>query len=114
MRQGRKNESSSFEHHPKRPNFLFIIVDEQRFPTAYDNDELNKWRKFNLKTQELLSENSMSFLNHYIGSTACSPSRATLFTGQYPSLHGVSQTSGAAKEAFDADMYWLIIIRCLL
>ena len=107
MRQGRKNESSSFEHHPKRPNFLFIIVDEQRFPTAYDNDELNKWRKFNLKTQELLSENSMSFLNHYIGSTACSPSRATLFTGQYPSLHGVSQTSGAAKEAFDADMYWL-------
>jgi len=25
----------------------------------------------------------------------------------YPSLHGVSQTTGIAKQAFDSDMYWL-------
>ena len=35
------------------------------------------------------------------------PSRATLFTGQYPSLHGVSQTDGAAKQASDPGMGWL-------
>ncbi|GGE28033.1 hypothetical protein GCM10011391_03170 [Pullulanibacillus camelliae] len=34
-------------------------------------------------------------------------SRTTLFTGQYPSLHGVTQTTGAAKGAFDPDVYWL-------
>lgn len=49
----------------------------------------------------------MEFHRHYIGSAACCPSRATLFTGQYPSLHGVSQTTGIAKEPFDSDMFWL-------
>ncbi|GAA3406972.1 sulfatase-like hydrolase/transferase [Paenibacillus hodogayensis] len=28
-------------------------------------------------------------------------------TGQYPSLHGVSQTNGIAKQASDSDMFWL-------
>jgi arylsulfatase A-like enzyme len=35
------------------------------------------------------------------------PSRASIFTGQYPSLHGVSQTTGAAKGSFENDMFWL-------
>lgn len=91
----------------KKPNFLIFIVDEQRFPTVYENKELKKWRKENLKTQELLRENGMEFLNHYIGSTACSPSRATLYTGQYPSLHGVTKTTGAAASAFEPDVFWL-------
>jgi hypothetical protein len=30
-----------------------------------------------------------------------------LFTGQYPSLHGVSQTPGTAKKNTDPDMGWL-------
>ena len=45
----------------KRPNFLIFIVDEERFPTAYENEELKKWRKENLKTQELLLQNGMEF-----------------------------------------------------
>ncbi len=85
----------------KRPNFLFFVVDEERFQTVYENKELKKWLRKNLKTQELLRQNGMTFSNHYIGSTACSPSRATLFTGQYPSLHGVTQTTGAAKGTFE-------------
>lgn len=91
----------------KHPNILFIIVDEQRFPTVYETEALKDWRKENLITQEILKEKGMTFLNHYIGSTACSPSRTTLFTGQYPSLHGVTQTTGAAKGAFDANVFWL-------
>ena len=35
------------------------------------------------------------------------PSRATLFTGQYPSLHGVSKTDGLAKQSDDPAMRWL-------
>ncbi|WP_377892285.1 sulfatase-like hydrolase/transferase [Alkalihalobacillus sp. R86527] len=83
------------------------MVDEERYPSVYENAELREWRRKNLITQELLKENGFEFNKHYVGSTACSPSRTTLYTGQYPSLHGVSQTSGAAKGAFDPDMFWL-------
>ena len=91
----------------KQPNILFLIVDEERFSPCYENEALKEWRKENLITQEILREKGLSFLNHYIGSTACSPSRTTLFTGHYPSLHGVTQTTGAAKGAFDPNVYWL-------
>lgn len=90
-----------------KPNFLVILVDEERYPPVYENAEIKKWRKKNLIAQELLKENSMEFHRHYIGSSACCPSRATLFTGHYPSLHGVSQTVGIAKESFDSDVHWL-------
>ncbi len=92
---------------PKRPNFLFLIVDEERFSPCYEDEALKEWRKENLITQEILREKGLTFLNHYIGSTACSPSRTTLFTGHYPSLHGVTQTTGAAKGAFDPNVFWL-------
>ncbi|TXK76777.1 sulfatase-like hydrolase/transferase [Paenibacillus sp. N3.4] len=91
----------------EKPNILVILVDEERYPPVYENTEMKKWRSQNLIAHELLKSNSMEFHRHYIGSAACCPSRATLMTGQYPSLHGVSQTNGIAKETFDSDMYWL-------
>ena len=39
--------------------------------------------------------------------TACAPSRASLLTGQYPSLHGVTQTDGLGKAVDSDDMFWL-------
>lgn len=91
----------------RRLNFLFFIVDEQRFPTVYEDEKLKKWCEENLITQNLLRKNGLEFLNHYIGSTACSPSRATLYTGQYPSLHGLTKTIGGAAESFEPDVFWL-------
>ncbi len=83
------------------------MVDQERYPAIYEDNELQIWRKENLVTQELLKKNGFEFKSHYAGSTACSPSRATLYTGQYPLLHGVTQTSGVAKSAFDPDLFWL-------
>jgi len=91
----------------KRPNILILMVDEQRFPSIYETARLKRWCKENLVAQELLKKNGMEFVHHYAGSTACSPSRTTLYTGQYPSLHGVTQTTGAAKGSFDPDVFWL-------
>ncbi|UUZ95546.1 sulfatase-like hydrolase/transferase [Paenibacillus sp. P25] len=91
----------------QRPNFLIYLVDEERYPPAYEGAELRGWRERNLVTQELLRAGGTEFHRHYIGAAACCPSRATLLTGHYPSLHGVSQTDGATKSAFDSDMYWL-------
>ncbi|NOU92655.1 sulfatase-like hydrolase/transferase [Paenibacillus sp. LMG 31456] len=94
-------------HQREKPNFLVILVDEERYPPMYENKEIKEWRRQNLVTQELLRSSSIEFHRHYIGSAACCPSRATMFTGHYPSLHGVSQTNGIAKGAFDSDMFWL-------
>lgn len=91
----------------KKPNFLILMTDEKRYPPIYEGYSIKQWRKDFLKTQEVLSKNGMTFQHHYTGSTACCPSRATFFTGHYPSLHGVSQTTGAAKGPFDPEMFWL-------
>ena len=89
------------------PNFLVVIVDEQRFPVSYESAALASWRASNLPAQNQLMANGMSFRNHHIMASACAPSRTSFLTGQYPSLHGVTQTSGIAKSALEQDLYWL-------
>ncbi len=91
----------------RRPNFLVVVVDEMRYAPIYESAELQAWRKTNLRNINSISKNAMTFENHHIMSAACAPSRASIFTGQYPSLHGVTQTSGAAKSAIEEDLYWL-------
>ena len=91
----------------KKPNVLLFMVDEQRYPTSYDGPVLRNWMDENLCAQKLLRERGVEFHRHYAQSTACAPSRTSLFTGQYPTLHGVSQTDGIGKTAFDPGMSWL-------
>jgi arylsulfatase A-like enzyme len=91
----------------KRPNVLLFLVDELRYPTVYDSAELRAWMHENLSAQRVLRENGVDFSRHYVQSAACAPSRTSIFTGQYPSLHGVSQTDGIGKQIWDPGMYWL-------
>lgn len=90
-----------------RPNFLIIMVDEERFPPGYENAEIRSWRTTNLVARERLRDHGLEFTRHYTGSTACVPARNTFYTGHYPSLHGSTQTDGAAKSATEPDMFWL-------
>lgn len=91
----------------KKPNFLFIIVDEQRYPTLYETPKLKAWRKKNLCFQNWIAKKGYVFNNHYTNTNACCPARATIQTGQYPAVHGVTQTDGIAKHADDPEMTWL-------
>ncbi len=91
-----------------RPNILFILVDEQRYPTVYESEQLRAFRKTHLPAQNGLAARGITFNRHYIASVACVPSRTSLYTGHYPSLHGVASTDGAAKAANDPDMHWLL------
>lgn len=90
-----------------RPNFLVIVVDEYRFPVRYETDELREFRSTHLTAEQSLRTDGLEFTNHYIMASACVPSRTSIFTGQYPSLHGVTQTTGAAKNSFEDDVFWL-------
>ncbi len=89
------------------PNVLVIMTDEERYPPPYETPEIDDFRRTQLPSRDRLRAGGLEFHRHYAGSTACVPSRATLFTGQYPSLHGVSQTDGVAKQASDPAMGWL-------
>lgn len=91
----------------KRPNVLLFLVDELRYPTVYDSPELLRWMEKNLRAQRVLRENGVDFPRHYVQSAACAPSRTSIFTGQYPSLHGVTQTDGIGKTTYDPGMFWL-------
>lgn len=73
---------------PQKPNILFIITDQDRglmhFPPG--------WEVQNLTAMPRLRKNGITFTNAYCSSCMCSPSRATLLTGQYPAEHGVTLT----------------------
>jgi arylsulfatase A-like enzyme len=92
----------------QRPNFLVILVDEDRYPPPYETPEIRQFRAEQLKGQNAIRAQGVELHRHYAASTACAPSRTSLFTGQYPSLHGVTQTDGVYKEPDDPDMHWLL------
>jgi len=91
----------------RRPNVLVILTDQLRQPPPYESDQLREFRREHCVGQERLRQSGVSFKHHYPMAIACAPSRASLLTGQYPSLHGVTQTDGLAKNAESDDMYWL-------
>ena len=89
------------------PNILIVMTDEERYPPPYETETVRAFRRDHLPARESLRAGGVEFHRHYAGSTACLPSRTTLFTGQYPSLHGASQTDGLAKKNTDPAMSWL-------
>ena len=89
------------------PNILLIMTDEERYPPPYETAEVAEFRRTQMPARERVRDGGLELHRHYAGSVACVPSRATLFTGQYPSLHGVAKTSGIAKRASDPAMGWL-------
>jgi arylsulfatase A-like enzyme len=90
-----------------RPNVLVIMTDEERYPPPYEDAAVARFRRDKFPARERLRAQSVEFHRHYAASTACLPSRASLFTGHYPSLHGVTSTDGLAKAANDPGISWL-------
>src|SRR3954468_17224836 len=97
--------SQRTEH--RRPNILLVMTDQLHHPPPYESAELEAYRREHCPGQERLRTNGISFEHHYPSSAACSPSRASLLTGQPPSLHGVSLTPGLTKSDDGDDMFWL-------
>lgn len=90
-----------------RPDVIIVMTDEERAVPPYESDSVLAWRNRVLTGRKWFEDNGISFTHHYTGSLACVPSRPTIFTGQYPDLHGVTQTDGIGKTAEDSRMRWL-------
>ena len=91
----------------ERPDIVIVMTDEERAIPPYEADEVLAWRQRVLTGRRWFDEHGVTFVRHYTGSLACVPSRPTIFTGQYPDLHGVTQTDGIGKTAEDSRMRWL-------
>ncbi|MFS0899105.1 sulfatase-like hydrolase/transferase [Mycolicibacterium litorale] len=90
-----------------RPDIVILMTDEERAVPPYESPEVLAWRARALPGRAWFDEHGVRFTRHYTGSLACVPSRPTIFTGQYPDLHGVTQTDGIGKSADDSRMRWL-------
>jgi len=84
-------------------NLVLIITDEERYPPIYENEELKNFRDTQLPRYKWLRDNGVEFKLHHISSSACSPSRASILTSQYPEFHGLKNTYGVAKDVSEID-----------
>ena len=91
----------------ERPDVIVIMTDQERAAPPYESDELTAWRRNTMTGRAWFDDHAVNFGRHYTGSLACVPSRPTIFTGQYPDVHGVTQTDGLGKLADDSRLRWL-------
>jgi arylsulfatase A-like enzyme len=108
------------------PNILFITVDQMRAPNdasqpgdgviqeisrivgfAPDQDLANNPYAKYFPGLMALRRNAVALHNHTIAASACVPSRAAIYTGQYASRTGVTQTDGIFKDPNDSLYPWL-------
>ena len=84
-------EASAAESHDKK-NIIFILTDDQRF------DELGFMNPV-LETPNMdrLAHDGVHFKNTFVTTSLCSPSRATILTGQYMHSHGVVDNNKPGK-----------------
>jgi len=69
----------------KKPNILLIVTDQEREVMHWPEG----WAEANLPARNRLLQHGLRFTRAQCNTAACSPSRATLFTGLYPAQHGV-------------------------
>jgi arylsulfatase A-like enzyme len=83
-------DASAKENSP-RPNFVFILVDDLGW-----NDLAVEGSSF-YETPNIdgLARSGMRFLNGYAACQVCSPSRASIQLGKYPTRHGITDYIGA-------------------
>jgi arylsulfatase A-like enzyme len=108
-----------------RPNILLITCDQYRFPRfSYgpeagfaeplkrilgfqrEDDDHNPYARF-FPGLLALRANAALLRNHTIAASACTPSRATIYTGQYGTRTGVTQTDGLFKSGDSYNFPWL-------
>ena len=108
-----------------RPNILLITCDQYRFPRfsygpkhgfAHDLKQILGFQgtvdQSNIYARYFpgllrLRNNAVVLRNHTIAASACTPSRATIYTGQYGTKTGVTQTDGLFKNGDSSNFPWL-------
>ena len=85
----------------RQPNVVMIVVDDMRY------DEFGAGGHQYLRTPSIdgLSEEGVVFTNAYHVNPLCSPNRASLLTGQYPSRHGITDNTSRSRASHNLDLF---------
>src|SRR5437667_1205562 len=86
---------------PQRPNFVFILTDDQRF----DSMGCAGNRLIRRPNRNRLAANGVRFRNHFVTTSICCVSRASIFTAQYERRHGIGDFKPPLTAAQWAETY---------
>src|SRR5687767_4899919 len=76
-----------------RPNFLFIVTDDQRWDAlgvVHEQGEAARFPWFKTPHLDRLASQGVRFRNAFVVNSLCSPSRACFLTSRYSHLNGVA------------------------
>lgn len=82
---------NSTESNYKKPNFLFIVADD----LGYSDLSINGSQYYETPNIDNIAKEGVNFTNGYATCAVCSPSRASLLTGKYTTIHGITNFIGA-------------------
>ena len=79
--------------HSEKPNFIIFMTDQQRTLQYFDE----KWVAKNLPNLTQFLKEGASFPENICNSSPCGPSRASIFSGMFPSRNGVMGNTGTVE-----------------
>jgi arylsulfatase len=85
------------------PNIVIIFTDDQ----GYEDVGVYGAEEFKTPHLDQMASEGLRFTNFYVGSSVCSPSRASLLTGCYPSRIGVNFVFAPKGPPWTLDKYML-------
>src|SRR5438477_9328970 len=78
----------------RKPNFLFVYTDDQRWDAMgvvqREMGERGRYPWFQTPAMDRLAAEGVRFRNAFVTLSLCSPSRAAFLTGRYNHLNGVA------------------------
>lgn len=85
--------SPSFAAEPRRPNIVFILLDDVRYDDLIDHPFVQ------LPNLARVVKEGASFQRFFTSAPLCSPSRAAFLTGQYPHRNGIIDNGERAEQS---------------
>lgn len=99
---------SLFAQKTEKPNIIWVITDEHNFRTLgcyrdlLEEEQAKQWGDKVVETPNLdwLADNGVLFTSMYAASPVCSPSRASMFTGQYPQTVNMAVNNNIIDKSY--------------
>lgn len=79
---------------PERPNIIFILTDDLRW------DEMD-YPFVRVPNIQRIARDGVRFANAFVTTPLCSPSRASILTGQYAHIHGITDNTDRSTRSHE-------------